>query len=73
MHGDLVVTGEVGLGGEVRQIGHLERRLAEAGRLGFRRALVPANASVRTDASITAVPVATIAEALAAAGITRTH
>ncbi|MBU6201304.1 MAG: DNA repair protein RadA [Acidobacteria bacterium] len=73
VHGDLVVTGEVGLGGEVRQIGHLERRLAEAGRLGFRRALVPANASVRTDASITAVPVATIAEALAAAGISRTH
>ena len=73
VHGDLVVTGEVGLGGEVRQIGHLERRLAEAGRLGFRRALVPAHASVRADASITAVPVSTIGEALAAAGVVRTQ
>src|SRR5206468_12848972 len=39
---DLVVFGEVGLGGEVRQVPQLPRRLAEAGRLGFRRALVPA-------------------------------
>ncbi len=29
--------GEVGLGGEVRPVGGLERRLAEAARLGFRR------------------------------------
>ena len=39
---DLVVFGEVGLGGEVRQVPQLPRRLAEAGRLGFHRALVPA-------------------------------
>jgi DNA repair protein RadA/Sms len=34
-------VGEVGLGGEVRSVPQLERRLAEAGRLGFRNALVP--------------------------------
>jgi DNA repair protein RadA/Sms len=39
---DLVVFGEVGLGGEVRPVPQLPRRLAEAARLGFRRALVPA-------------------------------
>ena len=39
---DLVVFGEVGLGGEVRPVPQLPRRLAEASRLGFRRALVPA-------------------------------
>jgi DNA repair protein RadA/Sms len=39
---DLVAFGEVGLGGEVRQVPQLPRRLAEAARLGFRRALVPA-------------------------------
>ncbi len=36
-----VVVGEVGLGGEVRSVPQLERRLAEAARLGFGRALVP--------------------------------
>lgn len=39
--GDLVVLGEVGLGGEVRQVPHVQRRLAEAARLGFGRALCP--------------------------------
>jgi DNA repair protein RadA/Sms len=38
---DLVVIGEVGLGGELRQASHLPRRLTEAAWLGFRRALVP--------------------------------
>jgi DNA repair protein RadA/Sms len=38
---DLVVLGEVGLGGEVRQVRHTDHRLAEAARLGFTRALVP--------------------------------
>ncbi|MCL2787670.1 MAG: DNA repair protein RadA, partial [Micrococcales bacterium] len=33
--------GEVGLGGEVRPVRGLDRRLAEAARLGLRRALVP--------------------------------
>ena len=30
-----VVLGEVGLGGEIRPVPHLEARLAEARRLGF--------------------------------------
>ena len=38
---DLVVFGEVGLGGEIRQVPHAPRRLAEAARVGFRHALVP--------------------------------
>lgn len=38
---DLVAIGEVGLGGEIRRVPGLPRRLAEAARLGFRRALVP--------------------------------
>lgn len=39
--GDMTVIGEVGLTGEVRRVGAVGRRLAEAARLGFRRALVP--------------------------------
>jgi len=47
---ELVAFGEVGLGGEVRPVPQLPRRLAEAARLGFRRALVPAGADARADA-----------------------
>ena len=40
----LVACGEVGLGGELRQVGHTTRRLAEAARLGFDEAIVPTSA-----------------------------
>jgi DNA repair protein RadA/Sms len=36
-----VVVGEVGLAGDLRQVTGMERRLAEAARLGFTTALVP--------------------------------
>ena len=39
---DLVAIGEVGLAGEVRPVSAVPRRLSEAARLGFTRALVPA-------------------------------
>jgi len=39
---DLVVMGEVGLGGELRRVQSAARRLAEASRLGFKRAILPA-------------------------------
>ncbi|MDE0067309.1 MAG: DNA repair protein RadA [Acidimicrobiaceae bacterium] len=38
---DLVVIGEVGLGGELRHVSHTSRRLAESARMGFRRVIVP--------------------------------
>jgi DNA repair protein RadA/Sms len=38
---DMVAIGEVGLAGELRPVPQLARRLAEAGRLGFRTAVVP--------------------------------
>jgi DNA repair protein RadA/Sms len=38
---DVIALGEVGLAGEVRRVTGLQRRLAEASRLGFRHALVP--------------------------------
>jgi DNA repair protein RadA/Sms len=37
-----VAIGEIGLSGEVRTVGHIEKRLQEAAKLGFRRVLVPA-------------------------------
>jgi DNA repair protein RadA/Sms len=41
LSGDTVFIGEIGLGGEVRAVPQLERRLHEASRLGFRHAIVP--------------------------------
>jgi DNA repair protein RadA/Sms len=41
---DLVACGELGLGGELRQVGQTARRLSEAARLGFSRAVVPDSA-----------------------------
>lgn len=36
-----VVIGEVGLGGEVRAVGQIERRIKEAEKLGFKRCAIP--------------------------------
>jgi DNA repair protein RadA/Sms len=62
---DIVACGEVGLGGELRQVGQLERRLAEAARLGFRQAVVPASAP-EPPAGITVIRAATLGDAVAA-------
>jgi len=40
-----IFIGEVGLSGELRAVSQLERRLAEAARMGFRRAFVPERAA----------------------------
>ena len=36
-----LIVGEVGLGGEIRAVSQLPRRLAEAAKLGFKAAVVP--------------------------------
>jgi DNA repair protein RadA/Sms len=40
---DQVLLGEIGLGGEIRAVNNLERRLGEAEKLGFREVLLPAS------------------------------
>jgi DNA repair protein RadA/Sms len=37
----LIAIGEVGLAGEIRRVTGVQRRLAEAARMGFRQAIVP--------------------------------
>lgn len=57
--GDAVFLGEVGLGGELRAVGQVERRLGEAARMGFRRAYVPQRAvpeHVPGDLEVVALP-----------------
>ncbi|MEO7836368.1 MAG: DNA repair protein RadA [Acidimicrobiales bacterium] len=61
---DVVALAEIGLGGELRQVGHTPRRLAEAARLGFRRAVV-APSSPEGPPGLQLVRMATLSEALA--------
>ncbi|MCB1039946.1 MAG: DNA repair protein RadA, partial [Acidimicrobiales bacterium] len=60
---DLVAIGEVGLGGELRQVAHTARRLDEAARLGFHRAVVPFSAP-EPPAGIEAMRVGTLVDAI---------
>ena len=45
----LVAIGEVGLAGEIRKVSGVNRRLQEAYRLGFKRALVPTGSDTKID------------------------
>lgn len=38
-----VAVGEIGLGGEIRTIGQIEKRVQEAAKLGFKRIIIPKN------------------------------
>jgi DNA repair protein RadA/Sms len=64
----VAAVGEVGLGGEVRPVSHLEQRVKEAKRLGFARIIVPVGRAERKkpgggdDESVAAVR--TIGEAM---------
>ena len=66
----LVAFGELGLTGEVRPVPHGEERLKELHKQGFTRAIVPRGNAPRSGAGgpagLEVVPVATLAEALAA-------
>ena len=43
LEGQSVIVGEIGLGGEIRTINHIERRVQEAAKLGFKRIVIPKN------------------------------
>jgi DNA repair protein RadA/Sms len=63
----LVVIGELGLAGEVRRVGQIDRRLQEAARHGLTRALIPAGARAGRPTGLDVVEVRTLAEAISAA------
>jgi DNA repair protein RadA/Sms len=62
----LIALGEVGLAGEIRRVTDVQRRLAEAARLGFTHALVPPDPGT-VPSGITVVEVGDIRRALRAA------
>ncbi|TDB81039.1 DNA repair protein RadA [Actinomadura sp. KC216] len=51
LSGSLIALGEVGLAGEVRVVPGVQRRLAEAARLGFKHAVVPRGSLELADGS----------------------
>jgi DNA repair protein RadA/Sms len=56
--------GEVGLGGEVRPVAHLDQRLREAARLGFRTVLLPKGAKGAAAPGVEIVAVANVDQAI---------
>lgn len=46
---DVVAIGEVGLTGEIRSVSHMNQRMQEVHRLGFKQCIIPRNASDKLD------------------------
>jgi DNA repair protein RadA/Sms len=69
MAADTACVGEVGLTGEVRSVPHLDRRLAELARCGFKRCLAPSrlSSSVTESERVEVVGVEDVSQALQAA------
>jgi DNA repair protein RadA/Sms len=65
---DLAAVGEIGLSGEVRSVTHLNQRLSEIARLGFKRCIIPAHVrdDVHTFEGLETIPVKNIREAMRA-------
>ncbi len=62
----MIAIGEVGLAGEIRRVTAIQRRLAEAVRLGFTEALVPPDSGGSVPEGIRVKEVAHVGEALTA-------
>ena len=63
---DLVAIGEIGLTGEIRSVSHLEQRLTEIKRLGFKKCIIPKKMSEKLEipSGLTAYYVKNLAEAI---------
>ncbi|ADQ40047.1 DNA repair protein RadA [Caldicellulosiruptor acetigenus I77R1B] len=64
--GDTVLIGEVGLTGEIRAVSNIEKRLNEAKKLGFKRAIIPKRnmESIQNDGTIEVYGMSNIEEVL---------
>jgi len=60
----LVAIGELGLSGELRAVPHLERRLSESAKLGFKRCLLPSTTNLSAPQGIELISAASVREAL---------
>ncbi|MHB0977554.1 MAG: DNA repair protein RadA [Candidatus Aquicultorales bacterium] len=60
---ETIAVGEVGLSGEVRSVSHLDRRLSEAAKLGFKQAIVPKGTAECSELEV--LPAGNLSEAIA--------
>lgn len=66
---DVAAVGEVGLSGEIRSVMHLNQRLTETARLGFKRCIIPAKIGkeeIKTPQGLQLIKVNNISEAIRA-------
>ena len=62
---DTVIFGEVGLGGEVRSVSHIDKRIQEAEKLGFKSIIIPSyNYKPVKDSTSKIIPVENITSAI---------
>jgi DNA repair protein RadA/Sms len=63
---DLALIGEVGLSGELRWVSHMEIRLREAAKLGFKAAVIPQrlNTNVSLPGGIEVLEARSLAQAI---------
>lgn len=61
-----VVVGEVGLGGEVRSVSHIDKRIQEAEKLGFENIIIPGNnlKTVKVKSKINIITVENVKDAI---------
>jgi DNA repair protein RadA/Sms len=61
-----IIVGEVGLGGEVRSVSNIEKRIQEGEKLGFKKIILPRNNSkeINKKSTIHIVPVENLSETL---------
>ena len=64
---DMIILGEIGLGGQIRPVSQLETRLREAAKLGFTKALIPQGQSISETVGLSLIPVAKLFGAIAVA------
>ena len=66
---DLVAIGEIGLTGEIRSVSHMNQRLTEVARLGFKRCIIPKGGSEKLEipSGLTVLRVRNLQEAIAVA------
>jgi DNA repair protein RadA/Sms len=61
---DAVVIGELGLSGELRYVPNLEKRIKEAEKLGFKKAICPKGKIALKSSKLEIVQVKTLSEAI---------
>jgi DNA repair protein RadA/Sms len=61
-------VGEIGLGGEIRTVGQIDKRIQEAVKLGFKRIVIPQNnvKSIKVQGGIEILPVDRVEKAIEA-------